>query len=215
TIDGAIDALIDALNRAGAMLLETDPDGARNLARLRGKVFRLEITAPPLALFLLVTERGLAFRRESTQPPQVTLRGSALAFARLARRDASGNDASDGVRVHGDAELGQDLQQALRRLDLDWEELLARAIGDAPARKIGVALGALAEWAADSATLSRENLADYLREEKRVLATPLAMESFEHDVGQLRAEVDRMARRVERLRRALATKADSPARGAT
>ncbi len=67
----------------------------------------------------------------------------------------SGNVVRDG-RIHmtGDVETGQAFQRALSQLDLDWEEVLARYIGDSPARKTGVVMRELGLWAQQSVDLT-------------------------------------------------------------
>ncbi len=224
-------ALLDALNAAAGAIISLDPDGQRKLAQLQGKVFCLEVfrtqtdaqtDASPLVLYLLPTAHGIELRRTVDAPPLVTLSGSALAFARLGRVGLGGGDAPgdavgdalrDGrVTVRGDAELAQALHKILGELDLDWEELLSRYIGDSPARKVGNVVRGLADWMAKSINhttdLTRQNTADYLTEEKRVLVTELAMQRFDQAVNRTRADVDRLTRRVQRLERALEARAD-------
>ena len=200
--DRAANAVLDALNAAVGALLDVDPDGKKKLAGLRGKVFCLDLSAPPVKLYLLPTEGGMEFRRSVEGVPDVTLSGSALAFAQLACAPGSGL-AEGRVTLHGDAELGQTLQKILGQLDLDWEELLSRYIGDTPAHKLGNAARELAGWAEKSFVLSRENAADYFREENRILATNPAMEGFDATLNRTRADVDRLVQRVERIKRAV------------
>lgn len=201
--------LVDLLNGAAGVLIDLDPDGKQKLAELRGKVFCLEVTVPPITLYLLPTEQGLEFRRSVEAAPDVTLTGSAPAFARLGCA-ASGVLSESRVTVRGDAELGQALQKILGQLDLDWEELLSRHIGDTPARKLSNAARGLAGWAEKSFDLTRENAVDYLREEKRILVTGPAMERFDQALNRTRADVDRLTRRVERLERAMAQNTQNP-----
>lgn len=204
----AADILLDILNGAAGALINLDPDGKQKLAELRGKVFCLEVSAPPIKLYLLPTERGIEFRR-GAEAADVTLSGSVSAFVRLGRA-AGGGSPEDRVAVHGDAELGQALQKILGQLDIDWEELLSRYVGDTPARKLGNAARGLAGWAEKSLDLARENTADYLREEKRILVTNPAMERFDQALNRTRADVDRLTRRVERLQRAMGQNTQSP-----
>lgn len=204
----AADILLDILNGAAGALINLDPDGKQKLAELRGKVFCLEVSAPPIKLYLLPTERGIEFRR-GAEAADVTLSGSVSAFVRLGRA-AGGGSPEDRVAVHGDAELGQALQKILGQLDIDWEELLSRYVGDTPARKLGNAARGLAGWAEKSLDLARENTADYLREEKRILVTNPAMERFDQALNRTRADVDRLTRRVERLQRAVGQNTQSP-----
>ena len=106
--------------------------------------------------------------------------------------------------MQGDAELGQQLQKILARFDFDWEELIARVVGDTPARKIGNGLRFSAQWVEQTANQSKENLAGYLQEEKRILVTEVAMAQFTSDVAALRADVDRISQRIDRVRHSIA-----------
>ena len=188
--------LLDMLNAAVAEVISLDADGKQKLAALRGKTFCLEITAPPIKLYLSPTDGGVKFHRQSESPADVTLTGSVSAFARL----AYGASAEQRIAVHGDAELGQALQKILAQLDLDWEELLSRYVGDTPARKLGNAAREVASWAEKSFALSRENAADYLREEKQILPTRIAVQNFVKEVNQTRADIDRLAKRIEKIK---------------
>lgn len=228
------DALLSALNAAADTILSSDPDGRRRLAQLQGKVLCIEVTAPPLVLYVLPAVTGIEFRRDlgddgdgggdghgrGDNQADVTISGSALALANLAtgRRGASnatgnatnakakhanGAHEKHRVTVRGDAEVGQAFRKIIAELDLDWEELLARNIGDTPARKLGNALRGLGDWAEQSFAFARENAADYLSEEKQTLATDAAARRFERQVDQTRADVDRLAQRVQRIKRAI------------
>ena len=194
------DIVLDILNKASATLIDLDPDSREKLAQLSGKTFCLEISAPPIKLYLLPTPHGIEFRREVEASPEVTLSGSLLAFVGL-RRGASSAPHDQRVTIHGDAELGQALHKILGQLDLDWEELLSHYIGDTPARKLANVVRELAEWGEKSFDLTRENAADYLREEKLILATPSAVARFEQTLHQTRADVDRLTQRIARIKR--------------
>lgn len=202
-------ALLQALNGAARALMDLDPDGKERLASLGGKVFCLEITAPPMVLHLQPTERGLAFSGHHESPADATLSGSAMDFVMLGLCPKEAL-ISGRIAVRGDAELAQALQKILAELDLDWEELLARYIGDTPAHKVGNRARELADWAEKSAALARANGRDYLAEEKRILITPLAMERFTEQVNRIRADGDRLTQRVEKLQRALASSSHPP-----
>ena len=192
--------LFELLNRAVRAALSTDPDTARSFGRLVGQTFRIDITLPPLTLYLIAEPDGFSLAPRSDQEPVVTIAGPLPAFARLAGVGSGGGVLSEGeVSMQGDAEAGQALQRLLGRLDLDWEELIARQMGDLPARKIGNTLRAAGDWARESADLGRENLSDYLTEERQLIAGAVAMQRLERAVSELRADTDRLAARVDRL----------------
>jgi len=195
-----MDALTAFLDRITRLLLNLDPDGREKLARLKGRIFCLEVTAPKITLYLIPTEHGLELADECDGEPDVTLTGPLSAFIRLVRPESQGNlSANSQINMQGDAEVGQAFGKVLSQLDIDWEEGLSRLVGDTPARKTGNILRDLNDWAAESVDLSRTDAAEYLQEEKRLLTTNLAHERFCSDVNNLRADVDRIEQRIIRL----------------
>lgn len=201
--------LIDFLNDTCDALLSVDPDGRERLAELEGKVLCIEITLPKLTLYMSPSSAGLNISQHCNADPDVTLTGSAMAFAKLGTGGVDSGVLSDGkVNMQGDAEVGQAFQKILSQLDLDWEALLSRYIGDTPARKVGNIARSLGLRAAQSLDLSRQNTAEFLQEEKRVLVTNLAMERFQNSVDSLRADTDRLEQRILQLKKNLSSQSD-------
>ncbi|MBX2869742.1 MAG: SCP2 sterol-binding domain-containing protein [Acidiferrobacterales bacterium] len=195
---------LEAINRAIQSVLSVDPDSVKALAALTGKVYRINLTVPPITLFLLPDPEGLCLQTECAHTPDVTLTGSVFAFAKLGSKSGgrtnSGRIFSDGqITMEGDAEAGQALQRVLAQFDLDWEELIARAVGDLPARKVGNAFRDFGGWAEKTAKYTRTNFSDYLTEESRVMASKVGMQRFERGVTELRSDIDRVGLRVEKL----------------
>lgn len=196
--------LFDFLNRAALTALEIDPDSSNQLKGLEGKVLCIELTAPTQTIYVIPEKQdeGISLRIMESWDGEcdVVLTGNALAFARLATGGLDSGVMGEGqVTLKGDAEVGQQFQRFLNSIDLDWEELIARYIGDTPARKAGNIIRELGDWASESADLSKSNFAEYLQEEKRILPTNLAMERFEENVNDLRADVERLEQRVSRM----------------
>ena len=191
---------VEYLNRGVREVLSVDPDTARAFGGLRGKVFCIDVTLPPMVLYLVPEPDGFSLAEEAESAPDVTLSGPLPAFLRLAGRGPASGVLTDGrVTMQGDAEAGQALQKILARFDFDWEELVARRVGDLPARKVGNTLRGAARLAGEGADLTRRNLADFLAEERRLAVSATALHRFEEAVAALRADTDRVARRMERL----------------
>lgn len=202
SIEASLQAmLLGGLNRAAHEVISVDPDTASRFRTLLGKVYCLELTLPPMTIYLLPEPDGFTLVSEPPKEPDVTLRGSIFGFAKLSGRGGANSAIGSGqVTMQGDAEAGQALQKIFARFDFDWEELIARALGDTPARKAGNAVRSATAYASQSAHLARENLGDYLVEEKRLLVGGVALERFSKAVNTLRADTDRLAQRVDRLR---------------
>ena len=218
-------ALLDVLNDAAATLIALDADGARHLAKLDGKVFCVEISAPRVTLYCLPGEHGVAFCREADAPPDVTLCGSASALCGFVLRAATGKPFARGdkvaadnfadnvnadarVTIRGDVELAQEMQAILAQLDLDCEEWLAGKLGDVAARAIGQTVRDTARMFGDAFSLMRANCGDYLSEETHLVVGQTAMRRFANQVNELRANIDRIDKRIAQLHRAHSTPSD-------
>ncbi|MEA3291210.1 MAG: SCP2 sterol-binding domain-containing protein [Pseudomonadota bacterium] len=192
--------LTELLEGAGNTLLRLDPDSLRRLSALQGSVLGIEIREPELHLYLLPSGEGLRVERDYAGEADVTLRGTLWSFARLGREGMKGELFHDGsLEMSGNAELGQQYQQFLGQLDLDWEELLSRLLGDTPARKLGNLLRGLGEWATEAGDSAQRNLGEFLQEERRDLTSRLQSDEFIQGVDELRSDVERLAQRVGRL----------------
>ena len=85
------------------------------------------------------------------------------------------------------------------RAEIDWEELLAQAIGDLSAHQVGENVRAASRWmrhVADSVALSA---GEYLREESGLLADAWHVRRFVDQVDRLRDDVSRLSLRLSRL----------------
>ena len=192
------------LNRVSGSLLALDPDSLGRFASLEGRVLCTRLTAPEHIFYVFPTVLGLKFSDQHEGDIDVTLCGTLADFVRLGLGVAGGRTSSRAhISLVGDVDTAQSFQKILVQMDVDWEELLARCVGDTPARKTGNLLRALGSHAAESVRLSRENLADYLQEEKKILVSDVAMQRFQRRVEQLRANTDRIEKRIRKIAEAM------------
>ncbi len=192
--------IFETINKALHAALSVDPDTTRALGTLQGKVFCIRLTTPAFDLFLTPDPDGIVVSPESDHSPDVTLTGDLFAFGKLLGLGKPMASADSKISIEGDVAAGQDLQKIMSGFDFDWEELLARVMGDTPARKAGNVIRGFGSWAKSGATLSRENLRDYFTEEADILPSAAAARRFESGVSNLRADVDRLHDRIQRLR---------------
>ena len=195
-----ISALFGAAERAVNAALALDAGTRQRLATLQGKVIGIRVDDPGFALFLLPQSDGLLLHSVHEGPVDVTLSGPLSEFIALAgAEDKPSALINGGLAIAGNSAVLTDFQAALSGLDVDWEAPLARGLGDVPAHLLGRTLRGLFRWGRESAAGAREALADYLRDEARVVVPRAEFEEWCHEVTRLRLATDRLQARVARL----------------
>jgi len=188
------------LEEVSNRLLRLDPETLRRLGDLQGRVVCIEFRDLGRKIYLHPSESGFRLATESEQPPAVTLRGTLATFGRLGLGAETETLNAGELDIEGDAALGQRLQRILGNLDLDWEEPLARLFGDPLGHEIGRAARAAFAWHRQAFKTFGLNTAEYLQEEVRLLPVRYEVEMFLNGVDGVRADVDRLAARVRRLK---------------
>lgn len=183
-----------ALNAA----LAADPAALSMLGELAGRRIAVELSDFSLAVVV-----GIAGARVTLGAPVAGLVPDATVSGTLASLLRAGRSGSArGLNVAGDAELVQGLARVMGRLPQASWERVASTIGDLPAR--GIERFARASRDAFEGTRARfaASLGEYLQYELRAVAARPDIEDFLAEVDRLRADADRLAKRVERLTRA-------------
>ena len=140
--------------------------------------------------------------RDAAEPADLLLAGSVPAFVRFLlaiRRDSGSEDPFAGLEVRGAAAARDAFVALLRRVDPDYEALLARAAGGVVAHAIArTTVGRLFQ-ARRSAERLVDDLTEYLEEETRLVPDPAARARF---AGGVQALLDKAAELEGRLDRA-------------
>ncbi|HEX2667152.1 MAG TPA: SCP2 sterol-binding domain-containing protein [Gammaproteobacteria bacterium] len=181
--------------------LETSLQGSRaaraDLAKLEGKAIRLELIGLPLTLHFLPQGGRMTVAADYHGTADITVRARAASLAAAAlKRD--GEAIPKGMTISGEAETAQVFSRLLKNADLDWEELLARRIGDVAARQVGNAVRGFLGWGRDAGRRLGQDVADYLHYESRELPPRHEVEGFLAGVDRLRDDAERLTARVKR-----------------
>ncbi len=196
-----------ALEAALERVLALDPDTRTRVAALDGRAITIDFAGnsgrPAPALRLIVDggrlRVGPAFEGDSALRVAATPASLlALAFA----RDRDDALAPGRVQIAGDAELARRLEQIAARCAPDFDEAFARVFGDVAGAQVARVLRGAFACSRDSARSFAQDAAGFLTEEGRDLVARAELEQFLDDVDAARERADRLAARVERLRRA-------------
>ncbi len=188
------------IESAGNNLLALDPDFLDQLEPFYKKTFRIELTEPALDIDLRPCPDGFIIKTAGDRQPDVTLRGSLWALARLANEGAHSEGFSQGrISMSGDAELGQAFQRVLGNLQIDWEELTANLLGDMAARKLHRTFADAGNWFSQSNQQFKENSGEFIQEEIKVAPSRVEVENMSDTVETLRSDTARLEARVAKL----------------
>ncbi len=173
---------------------------ARELcAELDGKVMAVRVKDTGLAMYFCVCPDEIALFGDFDGEPDVAITGSILTLARLA--GASGEDAiRDGsLELLGDAEVAQAFQKLLGYGKPDIEEELSGVIGDVAAHRLGEVARGVGSWGKKAGATLRQNITEFLQEERRDVPSRYEVEAFARGVDKLRDDVARLEARLNRL----------------
>jgi ubiquinone biosynthesis accessory factor UbiJ len=172
--------------------------GAEPWARLRLAPFAgdtLELRAPPLPTLRLHILEGGTLQAGGAEPGLcMTLKPELLVA--LARGE---EHALRAVDVQGNAKLAAEILVLARHLRWDAEEELSRVVGDVAAHRLAETGRAFAAWHLDAAQRLAAAFADYLSEEKQLLARRAHLDALGESVARLRDAIARLDKRIERL----------------
>lgn len=179
--------------------LRYDPATRLKLARLSGKILAVNITAPAaINLFVMALDEEIELMANWDGEVDTQLSGSLMALLQLSTTEIH-NLKYSGVTAMGDLTLLADLQQLLKNLDIDWEDMLSQFTGDIIGHQTAQIIRAKFGWAKDRAQTAARLGKEFLTEEYQALVSKPELDDFHQQVDELRLAVDRAAARVEKL----------------
>jgi ubiquinone biosynthesis protein UbiJ len=173
---------------------------AQALARqLDGRVMSLTVEGTPLAFYFRADGGRLAIATRHDGPADASLSGTPIALLALAGPKAEGALRQGGVRIEGDAEVAQKFRDLLEQAQPDFEEELARVLGDVAARRFANVARGVLDWGRKAAGSLTGSVVEYLQEEGRDLPTRVEVDEFLDGVDRLRDDTDRFEANLSRL----------------
>ena len=190
-----LDRLAELLNRNIA-----DSRKAQALCRqLDGRVVSLTVEGTPLAFFFRAEGGRVSLAPNHDGATDASLSGTPIALLALAGPRAEGALRGGGVRIEGDAEVAQKFRELLEQARPDFEEELARVIGDVGARRIANVARDLFDWGRKAAGSFAGSVVEYLQEEGRDVPTRVEVDEFLEGVDRLRDDTERLEAKLARL----------------
>ena len=181
--------------------LSLDPEITEKIAELEGRVIAVEITGINKTLYFLPHQAGMDVVEQYDNEADTTLKGSPLALLKMSMsKDVAPLMLKGEVEIEGDVRLGRGFKKILSEMDVDWEEYMARIIGDASAHHLASLTKRIISWGRQAGNDVASDVSEYLQEESRDLVSKPELEMFYEDVDALRNQLDRVQARFEALK---------------
>jgi ubiquinone biosynthesis protein UbiJ len=175
-------------------LLNAEPWASRKLAGHAGKI--AVIDAGIFAVRLKVLADGLveSVPQDTATDVKIHIKPADLPLI-LQNRER----AFSWVRIEGDADFANTISQVSQGVRWDAEADLSRIVGDMAAARIVSTAHSVVVAAQAAGRSFAANVAEYFLEEQPMLQRPQAVTEFSANVNQVRDDVERLAKRIERL----------------
>ena len=190
-------ALVRAINH----VLEREEWALRDLSNHQGRV--IELILPIGSMQWQIQDNSfIALLSEVHPHPDLVLEVDANSFLALSAPQGTIKDrAMRAVKITGDAQLAQLIAKLSNQLRWEYEEDLAKMIGDAPAHFVCKQAKRFAQ-ATEKAILDLQgNMVEYLSEEKKVLLHQREFVSHKMQIQAVRDAVERLEKRISFLQK--------------
>lgn len=176
---------------------------ARELAAaLEGRCLGLAIDGTPFDIRLLVKTGRIGVTLPDGAAPDARLAGGPLGMGRLLGGDPKAALREGVVRLTGDGEIARQFQELLRLAAPDLEREISRYIGEPLAREFAAARSAAHRWGEEATTDAAHRMAQYLKEDARLVPSASEVACFARDVDTFVNDVERAEARLARLKEA-------------
>ena len=194
-----IPKLIQRIESWFNQVLALDEESLSKINELSSKTILLELKNSDLQFFLTAHKQGFKISNEAQVKPDVTIRSSASDFMLLFFNKFSNQSPPINMEVIGDIALGQQFQNIMLNIQIDWEEPLSRLIGDTATHKLASLMRSGKNYSAERLDAFVMNLSEYLRFESNQLPDKSEIEEFIQEVDLFRNDIDRIEQRIEKI----------------
>ncbi|MEM7402059.1 MAG: SCP2 sterol-binding domain-containing protein [Pseudomonadota bacterium] len=195
------------INNALQKYLDSDPEIASKLDQFEGNDLLVhlndinkEFVVTLGSSSMVVSEHVLNEGEEMTQEFATTIHSNIISLVRIGLGADYQTMLNNGsLTIEGDVELANQLRAIFKEIDIDWEEVASKYVGDSVAYQVGLFANRFKNYSSRSVNNFRLDVSEYLQEESRVLPTKVEVDRFMNDVDNLDANVQRLEARVQRL----------------
>ncbi len=174
----------------------------KKINALKDHAIKLVITDFNIELYLLLDGDGIAVLRNFEGDCQASIKGPLAGLVQLGKN--KGDNAAmfkHKIRIEGDLHFGRTIQSILANIHIDWEEQLAKRVGDIPAHRIGQVARKFRDIAKHTRLVLTDNIVEYAQGDSQWLPTYHEVETFYQQLQTLRTDIDRAQARIQLLQK--------------
>lgn len=196
---------LSAVETAINAWLKLDDEALPRFAKLDGKIIRLHITELDFNLYFFPSTSGIQVLgnypiEEDGGVVDATIHGSPMALIKLGTsRNAGETMLKNNIDIDGDMPVAETFSTILKEVDIDWEELLSKLVGDIVAHQAGQVARGASSWFKDTVESMRLNTGEYISEESKLSPVDAEIRQYMEQVDDVRMGVDRLTARINNL----------------
>lgn len=183
-------------------LLKDDASAKEKLTRLNGKSFSVQLINLSIQLKLSVINDKLLLSNNTegadckvvTSTEHLKQLSDASQLTKLIKEDK--------LELEGDLAIAQAFSSLLMDNDINWQNALAKYVGDGVAYRILAKAESLAQLFKNKSTDANYTLSTLMTDELKVAPTEQEVTNFSVQVDDLAAKVDRLSAQLNQLRNA-------------
>ncbi len=201
--------LLKLINNVLQKYLDSDPEIAAKLNKFEGQRLLVHLTdiekeflLTPVNSSVVVSEHVVDedASEESELNIMTTIHSNIISLTRMGLGAEYKSMLNSGsLKIEGDVEFANQLRSIFIQVDIDWEEIASKYVGDAVAYQIGLIANKFKNYKKRSIENFRLDVSEYLQEESRILPTKVELDRFMSGVDSLDANVQRLEARIQRL----------------
>lgn len=178
--------------------LEYDPATRAALVSCEDKILSIKISIPSCKLFIFFEKDAMRLMSNWQGSVDTELSGSLLALAQIASTPVH-NLKNSGVTATGDLQLLANLQKIAKSIDIDWEEMLSKLLGDVVGHQTANVIRRSHKWQKQQANNLQRLTSEFVTEELQAIPSKVELEYFYQQIDELHLAADRLKARFERL----------------
>lgn len=182
-------------------LLASDYQGKRRLSSHRGKSVGFDIKPMGLQFITTIENEGLSIDTGSVEQADCSIHGTPIALIRYlnASQINPSTNYSLGIEIDGDLEFAREISSVFRNLDIDWEEIFSKLIGDAPAYQLSKFMSVFRSDLERSKQSAQAHLHYIVSERMNQIVTSREAEQFYREVDQISVDAAKLEQKINQL----------------